>query len=394
MLLRAIAILFSLFAHVVFGYALWFRPQSDELAMLDVGGGQEIILTPMGSTMSTVNVTEHAESIKSEPALTMNQKQPAPQPSALKPAENLQDVVGAVANRKSQEVAAVEDQEPLSKAITAAPPERIPDVIRSESSAVDQIEKAAELSSELPYEQKTEDGVVSTSTAVSSVPSEVRADEDVSQAVEKRTPDRILEPEQSLLGGQNLVQDVRNVDQPSARDRVGEMLNTEDRAQAVEPNQPKIGAVDVSPPSTWLEQLKGAQSNGTLALEQLEALEPGVLEVLAQPQQVAIVTGPSSYEAKAGNPSLIGQYVDSVNERVQRSKVNPRTQSTGTVVLKYTVGTDGSLLSMIVISTSGSIVLDGAAISAIHKAAPFPSIPSGVSAKPMTFLQPFKFVLR
>jgi periplasmic protein TonB len=196
------------------------------------------------------------------------------------------------------------------------------------------------------------------------------------------------------LSGQNLVQDVRNVDQPSAKDRVGEMLNAEDRAQAVDPNEPKIGAVDESPPSTWLEQLEGAQSNGTLALEQLEALEPGVLEVLAQPQQVAIVTGPGSYEAKGGNASLIGQYVDSVNERVQRSKVNPRTQSTGTVVLKYTVGIDGSLLSMIVISTSGSSVLDGAAISAIHNAAPFPSIPSGVSAKPMTFLQPFKFVLR
>ena len=64
MLLRAIAILFSLFAHVVFGYALWFRPQSDEFAVLDVGRGQEIILTPMGSAMSTVNVIEHAESIK------------------------------------------------------------------------------------------------------------------------------------------------------------------------------------------------------------------------------------------------------------------------------------------------------------------------------------------
>ena len=394
MFLRTLAILFSLFAHVVFGYALWFRPQSDELAVLDVGGGQEIILTPMGSAMSTVNVIEHAESIKSEQALAMNQKQPAPQSSALTPAEELEDVVGAVANKKLQEVAAVKDQEPLPKAIIAAPPERIPDVISSENSAVEQTEKAAELSSELPNEQKTEERVLSTATAVSSEPSEVGADEEVGQAVEKRTPDRILEPEQSLPSGNNLVQDVRNVDEPSAKDRVGEILNTEDRPQAVEPHQPKIGAVDEFPPSTWLEQLKGAQSDGTLALEQLEALKPGLLMVLAQPQQVTIVAEPGSNEVNASDHGPIGKYVGSINERVQRSKVNPRTQSTGTVVLKYTVGTDGSLLSMIVISTSGSIMLDGAAISTIHNAAPFPPIPLGVSAKPMTFFQPFKFVLR
>ena len=311
----------------------------------------------------------------------------------MTPAEELEDVVGAVANKKLQEVAAVKDQEPLPKAIIAAPPERIPDVISSENSAVEQTEKAAELSSESPNEQKTEERVLSTATAVSSEPSEVGADEEVGQAVEKRTPDRILEPEQSLPSGNNLVQDVRNVDEPSAKDRVGEILNT-DRPQAVEPHQPKIGAVDESPPSTWLEQLNGAQSDGTLALEQLEALKPGLLMVLAQPQQVTIVAEPGSNEVNASDHGPIGKYVGSINERVQRSKVNPRTQSTGTVVLKYTVGTDGSLLSMIVISTSGSIMLDGAAISTIHNAAPFPPIPLGVSAKPMTFFQPFKFVLR
>ncbi len=131
-----------------------------------------------------------------------------------------------------------------------------------------------------------------------------------------------------------------------------------------------------------------------MALEQLDALKPGVLEVLAQPQQVAIVTEPGSNAAKASDLALIGEYVDGINARVQRSEVNPHTQSTGTVVLKYTVGTNGSLLSMIVVSTSGSSILDGAAISAIHKAAPFPPVPPAAGAEPMTFLQSFKFVLR
>jgi protein TonB len=64
------------------------------------------------------------------------------------------------------------------------------------------------------------------------------------------------------------------------------------------------------------------------------------------------------------------------------------------VLLKFTIGTDGSLLSKQVASSSGSHVLDEAALAAIDRAAPFPAIPTDVSAQPMTFTQQFRFIVR
>ncbi len=168
MFLRALAILFSLSAHVAFGYALWFRPQSDELDVLDVGRGREITLTPAGTAVRAASVTDHAESIQSEQAPTIGQKQPAP--PGLLPGGILPEVVGAVATGKSQNVAAVEDQKPLSKAMAAAVPEGLPDVIGSENSTVAQAKTAAELPSELPADEKTEERALSTAQTVQSGP--------------------------------------------------------------------------------------------------------------------------------------------------------------------------------------------------------------------------------
>ena len=74
--------------------------------------------------------------------------------------------------------------------------------------------------------------------------------------------------------------------------------------------------------------------------------------------------------------------------------MNPRSRVAGTVVMRFTIGLDGQLLSKEVASSSGSKVLDDAATAALDRAAPFPPIPPEVSIKPLAFTQPFKFVMR
>jgi protein TonB len=122
---------------------------------------------------------------------------------------------------------------------------------------------------------------------------------------------------------------------------------------------------------------------------------PQVVQAKEQPEQVAILTEQSSGEAKTGGDAkAFGLYIGQINDHVQRAKVNPRSQISGTVVLRFTIGLDGQLLSKEIAASSGSKVLDDAATAALDRAAPFPPIPPEVSVRPLAFTQPFKFIMR
>jgi protein TonB len=122
---------------------------------------------------------------------------------------------------------------------------------------------------------------------------------------------------------------------------------------------------------------------------------PEAVQAQSQPEQMAVVTQQSSGEAQSGGDAkMLGLYLGQVNDHVQRAKVNPRSSIAGTVILRFTIGVDGKLLSKEIAKSSGSKVLDDAATAALDRAAPFPPIPPQVSIKPLAFTQPFKFVMR
>jgi protein TonB len=126
-----------------------------------------------------------------------------------------------------------------------------------------------------------------------------------------------------------------------------------------------------------------------------EPPKPDVVQMKTQPPQVAVTTQQSSGEEQTGGDAkAFGLYLGQINERVQRAKVNPRSRVAGVVVMRFTIGTDGHLLSKEVAKSSGSKVLDEAATEALDRAAPFPPIPPEVSIKPLAFTQPFKFITR
>lgn len=129
--------------------------------------------------------------------------------------------------------------------------------------------------------------------------------------------------------------------------------------------------------------------------EELKEKPPEVVQAVQQPEQVAIVTEQSSGEERSGGDAkAFGIYLSKINQRVQRAKINPRARVSGTVVMRFTVGIDGMLLSKEIATSSGSKILDDAAVAALDRAAPFPPIPPEISIRPLAFTQPFKFILR
>jgi protein TonB len=112
-----------------------------------------------------------------------------------------------------------------------------------------------------------------------------------------------------------------------------------------------------------------------------------------QPQQVAILAEQSSGKAKTGGDAkALGLYLGQINQHVERAKVSAPSRRSGTVVMRYTIGLDGKLLSREVVLSSGFKVLDNAAVAALDRAAPFPPIPPNVSLRPLALTQQFEFV--
>lgn len=115
----------------------------------------------------------------------------------------------------------------------------------------------------------------------------------------------------------------------------------------------------------------------------------------AVPEQVAIIKEQSSGRARdAGSATERNLYRGKIFSKVQRSLTHPGSNLAGIVEVRFTLSLDGTLLKMEVAKSSGSRVLDSAAITALERAAPFPPIPIEVSAEPMAFTQSFRFTIR
>jgi periplasmic protein TonB len=122
---------------------------------------------------------------------------------------------------------------------------------------------------------------------------------------------------------------------------------------------------------------------------------PVPVPVQEQAPQVATLLEQSSGHAKEGGDTTQRRaYLGTLSKSIERSKVNPRSRMAGTVTVRFTVGPDGSLISRMVEKSSGSQVLDDAAVAALDRAAPFPPMPQNVAQGPIEVSVPFEFVTR
>jgi protein TonB len=127
----------------------------------------------------------------------------------------------------------------------------------------------------------------------------------------------------------------------------------------------------------------------------IEEEKPKEMSVKEQAPQVATLIEQSSGAAQEGGDTTERRaYLGQISKTIQRSKVNPRSTLSGTVLIKFTVGPKGELLSRIVQQSSGSKILDDAAMAALDRAAPFPPLPQEIARAPLEVQVPFRFVTR
>jgi len=123
--------------------------------------------------------------------------------------------------------------------------------------------------------------------------------------------------------------------------------------------------------------------------------KPVEVPARAQPAQVATLIEQSSGAAQhGGDTTQHSIYLGQLRKLLEKSKINPRSPATGTVVVEFKISPTGALLSREVTKSSGSKLLDDAAMASLERAAPFPPMPKSVSQGPLDVQVPFKFITR
>ncbi len=112
------------------------------------------------------------------------------------------------------------------------------------------------------------------------------------------------------------------------------------------------------------------------------------------PQTAALIEKSSGAAQEGGDTTVRMAYLGTLRKTLEHSKVNPRSRKSGTVLISFTVGPSGQVLSRAVKASSGSKLLDDAAMAALDRASPFPPMPDDLAKGPIEVQVPFNFVTR
>ena len=99
-------------------------------------------------------------------------------------------------------------------------------------------------------------------------------------------------------------------------------------------------------------------------------------------------------QTRAGNAE-VSNYPGKVASKLRRALRYPKAarkdRLKGQAVVSFTVAANGSVSSIRIVRSSGSLILDNAALEAVHRAAPFSPIPSGAGRNSWRFSVPLAF---
>jgi protein TonB len=101
---------------------------------------------------------------------------------------------------------------------------------------------------------------------------------------------------------------------------------------------------------------------------------------------------------ETGATALVSSYQAQVLAHLQRHRSYPEEARsrgiTGTAVVHFALGRDGRVLALSLARSSGSSLLDEAALAMVRRAAPFPPFPPGLNLPRMELGAPLRFDLR
>lgn len=201
---------------------------------------------------------------------------------------------------------------------------------------------------------------------------------------------------------QGSAQDVMVVEQGVALEGLAKLGQDEATVEPVE--APPVETASAAPPPqdvTPVEQADLVQSEQ--GPEQQKVFEDKPEQVKQPPppqvqtiQQEAVVAEQESSGQllQGGDATAQSAYLGALRTRLEKNKINPRTDLAGTAVVHFVVDANGQLVSREVSVSSGQKALDDAAVASIDKAAPFPPMPKGLNRDRMDVSVPFKFSVR
>jgi protein TonB len=176
-----------------------------------------------------------------------------------------------------------------------------------------------------------------------------------------------------------------------------EMIETVDIPPVQEAAEPKP-LEEIEPELTDIVASTESEHEEQAVVEEPKPVEeekPVAMPVEEQAPQIATLIEQSSGAAQeGGDTTILLAYRGTVRKALERTKVNPRSRLSGTVLVRFTVSPAGQLLSHQVEKSSGSKLLDDAAMNAVERAAPFPPMPEELAGEPMEIKVPYRFITR
>ncbi|MBY0531082.1 MAG: energy transducer TonB [Xanthobacteraceae bacterium] len=137
--------------------------------------------------------------------------------------------------------------------------------------------------------------------------------------------------------------------------------------------------------------------------EQKKKQEQAAPSIAAAPNRAAANNGNQSQTGANGFIQNGGQadassYNAIVLAHLQQFRVYPEqaraAKITGVSTVRFTLGASGNVISVSLAGTSGTGILDQAALAMVQRASPFPPIPPSLGRGSMTFAAPVRFNLR
>lgn len=130
-------------------------------------------------------------------------------------------------------------------------------------------------------------------------------------------------------------------------------------------------------------------------VEEVHEVEPEKQIAAVEQTEIAVEEKKETGEKKTGgSQTAMSAYRGKLFSHISKKKVNPRSKIAGTVVVRFTVSPEGELISREIATSSGSKLLDDAAVASIERAAPFPAMPTDAADGPLVVSVPFKFSVR
>jgi protein TonB len=290
------------------------------------------------------------QTVEAQPAATSETTEPAEDMSAQTPASETVQPVQEPAERP----AASERIEPaLEEPVQTAALDPLPEILTAMQQPVDDDNVVQQPS---PVAPKTEPVEAAKATPVEAAQTVVAKDVPAPKAIEEKPEAEPVEPAKPIKPPKP-VKPLKQVQEKPAR-------------QIEKPSRKKAQEEPVKAPVKPGRQKQKAGSGGQNAVDAKRGASEGVAEGKAR------TASQGGKQAAIGN-AAVSNYPGKVRSKLVRVFGSTRVRGKGITVVSFTVAENGTLQSARVRSSSGVPEIDKAALAAVRRASPFPSIPAG-----------------